>query len=175
MSNISAENIKAGKRFEKDFSQQYRSNGYELVRLLDVNKNRQPCDYFSVLPGMTCFFELKSTACPELPLIDIRPHQLEKMNLYDRSAPGVIHAGFIIQFRSSPNNQIYYMPGKAMSAYAAGHAGNAVLDSDYLAQNGILIPTHKASPAARKYTVMDIPGFLSALSALQNRERIDIK
>lgn len=56
MSNISAENIKAGKRFEKDFSQQYRSNGYELVRLLDVNKNRQPCDYFSVLPGMTCFF-----------------------------------------------------------------------------------------------------------------------
>lgn len=42
MSNISAENIKAGKRFEKDFSQQYRSNGYELVRLLDVNKNRQP-------------------------------------------------------------------------------------------------------------------------------------
>lgn len=153
--------LKAGKQFEQDFSRQYRATGFELIRLVDANRNRNPCDYFSVVPGMACFYELKSTGCPEFPLIDIRPHQLEAMAEYDRAAPGIIHAGFIIQFRGSPTNIIYYLSGSAMQEYAG--RGDSYLDSDYLSEHGILIPTDKPTPQARKYSVMDIPRFITNL------------
>lgn len=168
-----AKALKAGKQFEMDFARQYRATGFELVRLVDANRNRNPCDYFSVLPGMVCFFELKSTAHDELPLIDIKQHQLESMAEYDGAAPGV-HAGFIIQFRASPENIIYYLSGEALKAYVeekpcGGGYHAQFLDGAYLAERGILIPTYKPTPTARKYAKMDINEFLRDLSLTDRR------
>lgn len=161
MNTTTSKSFRAGKEFERDFARQYRAAGYNLIRLVDANHNRNPCDYFSVVPGMACFFELKSTACAEFPLIDIRPHQLEAMAEYDRAAPGIIHAGFIIQFRSSSMNIIYYLSGSAMQVYA--DRGDSYLDTDYLFEHGILIPTDKPTPRAQKYSIMDIPVFVTHL------------
>lgn len=157
-----AKALKAGKQFEQNFSRQYRAAGYNLIRLVDANRNRNPCDYFSVLPGMVCFYELKSTACPELPLIDIKPHQLDSMAEYDQAAPGV-HAGFVIQFRASPTNTVYYISGEALMAYVEDKPSSRYLDGGYLETNGILIPTSKPTPRAQKYSIMDISAFLSQL------------
>lgn len=157
-----AKALKAGKQFEADFSRQYRATGFELVRLVDANRNRNPCDYFSVLPGMVCFYELKSTACQELPLIDIKPHQLESMAEYDGAALGV-HAGFVIQFRVSTENTIYYISGQNLRAYVEDKPSSRYLDADYLEANGILIPTSKPTPRAQKYSIMDISTFLTQL------------
>lgn len=154
--------LKAGKQFEADFSRQYRATGFELVRLVDANRNRNPCDYFSVLPGMVCFFELKSTACLELPLIDIKPHQLDSMAEYDQAAPGV-HAGFVLQFRESPTNTVYYISGRGLKSYVEDKPSSRYLDGGYLEANGILIPTSKPTPQARKYSILDIPAFLAQL------------
>lgn len=139
------------------------------MRLVDDAKNKPPCDYFSVMPGMVLFLELKSTGCAGMPMLDVRPHQLVAMHRYDRAAPD-IYAGFVIQFRSASDHPIYYLSGADLYQYAHDVCGGPHTESlrgHYLSNrclhdHSILIPSFMPTPRARA-PQLDIDHFLDTL------------
>lgn len=161
MQNID-EACKAGKLFEKKFAEAVRKSvNCTFIRFPD-SRTKQPCDYMAVCPGLVLFLELKSTASSELPLIDIRPHQLAYMGQFDGISP-TTRAGFVIQFRNR-NNEIWYVPGRAMLEYTqAGHPTH--LSRDYMEAHGLEIATGKRTPASRTQNWIDIVPFFDVLRA----------
>lgn len=155
--------MKAGKQFEKEFAAEARKvPGILFHRLMDSIKTAQPCDYFLVAPGITCFLELKSTVAFELPLINIRAHQLAALSFIDGSSTSV-RAGFVVQFRSLPDNEIWYIPAVALKAYADTHGVPSHLPRRYMEQIGIRIKTGKRTPKCRTNKAIDVAGFLENL------------
>ena len=118
--SATSDSLRTGKLFETEFLRACRKVG-RMERLEDDRYNKPSCDHFAVfpssypscppLPGMLTFFECKSTGCANLPMVDIKPHQLEAMTRYDHAFHGS-YAGFVIHFRGSVRKRSGICQGK---------------------------------------------------------------
>ena len=159
-----AENMRLGRAFETEFLIACRKVGrYE--KLPDKRLNKPPCDHYSVWvqPRILTFFECKSTGCRDLPLSDIKPHQLEAMNRYDHAFPGA-YAGFVIQYRALNGSPVYYIAGKAVQEYLDQHPGVRYLPTDFMRDCGLPIGIREAHPNTRLCNRLEIRDFLARLS-----------
>ncbi len=162
-----AKTDRPSKRFESSFSEQFRSYGLPIERILDLGWNHVACDYYAVipegntlgLPGMACFFELITTEDVELPLAAVGPDILEELARYDEALPE-IHAGFILNFRGREERRIVYISGRALKLFVDSNPEAVTLPVSFLERYGLPIPMLKKSPKARKCLKMDIPTFL---------------
>jgi len=162
-----AKTDRPSKRFESNFSEQFRSYGLPIERILDLGYNQVVCDYYAVipegnslgLPGMACFFELITTEDAELPLAAVEPDILEELARYDETLPE-IHAGFILNFKSEAGRRIVYISGRNLKQYVVSNPEAVTLPASFLERYGLPIPMLKKTPKARKCLKMDIPTFL---------------
>ena len=162
-----AKTDKPSKRFESDFSGQFRSYGLPIERVLDLGWNPVVCDYYAViddgnclgLPGGAYFLELLTTSEAELPLADVEPYILTELARYDETLPE-IHAGFLINFTGGKERRIVYISGSNLKGYVESHPQASTLPNSVLDQVGIPMPMLKEGTRSRKCLKMDIPSFL---------------
>lgn len=162
-----AKTDRPSKKFESDFSGQFRSYGLSIERILDLGWNQVVCDYYAViegenalgLPGMACFFELITTSEAELPLTEVEPYILDELARYCETLPE-IHAGFLINFRGGKERRIVYISGSNLKNYTERYPNATTLPNNDLDQVGIPMPMLKEGPRSRKCLKMDIPAFL---------------
>ena len=158
------ENMRLGRAFETEFLIACRKVG-RCEKLPDTRYNKPPCDHYSVWsqPKILTFFECKSTNCRDLPLADMKPHQLEAMNHYDHAFPGT-YAGFVIQYRALNGSPVYYIAGKAVQGYLDQHPGVRYLPTDFVRGSGISIGIREANPNTRLCNRLEIGDFLVRLN-----------
>ena len=169
--SATSDSLKMGKLFETEFLHACRKIG-RTERLEDDRYNKPSCDHFAVfpfsypscphLPGMLTFFECKSTGCANLPMVDIKPHQLEAMARYDHAFHGS-YAGFVIHFRGSSEEEVWYMPGKAVQEYLRQNPGAKYLPTEFVKRRGFPIGIDKERTKTRLGERLEIHDFLVRL------------
>jgi len=139
-------------------------------KLGDRRNNKPSCDHYAVfspappLPGMLTFFECKSTGCSNLPLVDIKPHQLEAMVRYDHAFKGA-YAGFIIHYRGRERTEeVWYMPGKAVQEYVDRFPKTRYLPTGFVRERGLPIRISETDSGLWLRERLDIRDFLMRLS-----------
>lgn len=139
---------------------------------MEDRRNSKPsCDHYVVfspkppLPGMLTFFKCKSTGCADLPLVDIKPHQLEAIARYDHAFNGA-YAGFVIHYRGREIEEVWYMPGKAVREYVDRFPEARYLSTSFVRECGLLIKIHGTDPDMRLREQLDIRDFLMRLSQI---------
>jgi len=161
--------LRAGRSFEYEFLKACRKVG-RTEKLGDRRNNKPSCDHYAVfspvppLPEMLTFFECKSTGCANLPLVDIKPHQLEAMARYDHAFKGA-YAGFVIHYRGRKREEeVWYMPGKAVHEYVDCFSEARYLPTSFVRERGLPIRISETDSGLWLRERLDIRDFLMRLS-----------
>lgn len=161
-----------GKKFEATIAAAFRRDtGRVLERLTDINRNAQPCDYFALIPpacgrdGINLFLEVKWTSFEELPLKNIKQHQLMAMRDFDGHIPSC-HAGFFIGLGPKRDRQLWYLSGSDTWMFCVANPDAERIGSAFLLTHGISVG-YQFDIATRR---LDID-FEALLSTLYDRRK----
>jgi len=98
-----------------------------------------------------------------LPLVDIKPHQLEAMVRYDHAFKGA-YADFVIHYRGREREEVWYMPGKAVREYVDRLPEVRHLPISFVRKRGLPVRISGTDPDVWLRDRLDIRDFLVRLS-----------